>query len=252
MSNQVRVRATDLRADVATGDEVLNITLADGSIAVLIGPSDNEKSAWLDTLAGLRPPASGRLQLLDYDSRRRAVDERMHAHRGAAYLSADAPLLSTFDVRANVMLPHLYHFNHDPSHARHAADQLLDKLGFEGSRARLPAELDLFEKWQVLLARGLALDPAVLFIDEPFELHMTVRWPEIEGQLQKLARNENRTLVVATQNMGFARDADWIIHVESGDVKVLHGWAEVESASTPELDRFLQAVPITAAGEPAR
>lgn len=250
-NNSIRVHARNLRTAIAGHGAQLNIELARGEIAVLLGRSDAEKTAWLETLAALRPAAAGKLQVLDYDTTRLSREERTRVLRQSAYLSADAPLLSTFDVRSNVMLPHLYHFNLEPSRARDVADQLLDRLGYEGPRAALPAELDLFETWQVLLARGLALDPPVLFIDEPFELHVTVHWPEIEKQLQQLARDENRTVVVATQNLRFARTADWIVHVEPEEVQVFHGWAEVESSPAPKVDRFLRVTPIAAAGESA-
>lgn len=218
----------------------LDLTCRRRSMTVLTGPSSVASSAWLETLAALGALAGGRLRLLDGE------DEGPHntaLRQKIGYVDTRAPLLSTLDVRMNVMLPRLYHYGESKPVARRYADRVLDRLDYMGPRDVLPARLGALETLQVLLARALALDPSLLFVDEPFALDTISAWRTLAQHLGALALDDGRGVLVATRNLEFAaRHADQLVFVAAdGHATPYPGWPEFRA--TPEPAAFLADLP---------
>ena len=200
------------------GEATLDIAMRRGEVVALVGADEQEKTRWLRVLAGLRRSDGGSLHICGED----VLAGRFMPHRKSGYLSAGAPLLSTFDVIANVMLPRLYHFHEAPLEARRHAVQLLQQTGFAAGNV-LPAALDRLSSFQAMLARALAMNPALLFVHEPFDITLAPHWNRIEAAL--LAGTETRALVIATQNLGFVqRRAQRVIFVHDGAVQLFGSW----------------------------
>lgn len=233
--NETVLEAKSLRR-TADGD-ALDLTLCRGEIVALLGTDEQEKSRWLRVLAGLHRAAGGTLRICGEEVRANGSGP----HRKSGYLSAGAPLLSTFDVVTNVMLPRLYHFDEAPDDARRQALDLLERSGFSIANT-LPAWLDRLSSFQAMLARALATDPELLFIHEPFEIGLAPHWREMEATLAQSARN--RALVVATQNLGFARRrAGKIVFVEGATARLFDGW-EGFRAGGRKIESYLATMPL--------
>ena len=221
----------------------LDLLLQAGEIAVLTGTDEQEKARWLQTLAALKSPAAGRLTLLGHATASRSLQSAAIRSR-VGYVSLDAPLLSTLNIRANVALPRVYRLDEDFDQSLGAADAHLDRLGFSGNRSAFPFGLDPYEQMRALLARALALDPRILFLHEPFALSYLTCWQTFGNTLASIARQERVTLVTATQNLAFAKaHADYMIHVDNGTAKCLSGWPAFSSSRDEKVAGFLKAVP---------
>lgn len=225
------------------GASGLDLLLRAGEIAVLTGTDEREKSRWLQTLAALKSPAAGRLTLLGHATASRSLQSAGSRSR-VGYVSVDAPLLSSLNIRANVALPRVYRLDEDFDRSLEAADRQLDRLGFSGNRSAFPFGLNPCEQIQALLARALALDPLILFLHEPFALSYLTCWQTFGNTLASIARQERVALVTATQNLAFAKaHADYLIHVDNGTAKCLPGWPAFSASRDEKVAGFLKAMP---------
>ena len=98
------------------------------------------------------------------------------------------------------------------------AQALLAKMGLSDKANAYPCELSGGQQQRVSIARALALDPQILFFDEP----TSALDPELTGEILKVIRalaQENRTMVIVTHEMAFARDvADRVVFMDKGSV----------------------------------
>ncbi|MBW3566755.1 MAG: ATP-binding cassette domain-containing protein [Proteobacteria bacterium] len=221
----------------------LDLLLRAGEIAVLTGVDEQEKSRWLQTLAALRAPATGRLALLGQATTSHALQSGgIRSHIG--YVGLDAPLLSTLNIRANVALPRVYRIDEDFDQSLDVADRQLDRIGFSGNRRAFPVALDPYEQMQALLARALALEPRILFLHEPFALPYLTCWRVFGDTLASIVREDRIALVTATQNLVFAKaHADYLVYVDNGTVQCLPGWHAFSSSRNDKVIDFLHALP---------
>jgi putative ABC transport system ATP-binding protein len=133
------------------------------------GPSGCGKSTLLALLAGIVPPATGRLTVegLDLNTASEA-QRRVHRLRHIGQVFQDSPLVASLSVVENVLLP----FRLDPalpldSMARQRAHALLVDLGIADRAHAAPATLSVGERQRVALARALCPQPRLLLADEP-------------------------------------------------------------------------------------
>jgi NitT/TauT family transport system ATP-binding protein len=139
--------------------EDLSLEIPDRQFVCLAGPSGSGKSTLLRVMMGLLPPTSG--VVLD---RGRPLDG---VNRNAAMVFQSFALLPWLTVQANVELG-LKARDLDDGSARKRAAFYLDKVGLDGYEEAYPAELSGGMKQRAGLARALAVEPDVLFMDEPF------------------------------------------------------------------------------------
>lgn len=221
----------------------LDFSAVPGRLVCLIGPGGGGKTTWLRTLAGVDPPATGRLALLGQDVGRLDTPGWRRLRCRAAFLAAGAPLLSVVDGLNNVMLPALYHRLGSPETVRAQALETLAYLDYRGSSETLPAYLSPHQRLLLAIARCLMLSPELLFLDEPF--HMTddaCRRREAEIY-RRLTRERGLSMFVATHNLGFVkRQADDILFVHAGGVRCFAGWQALTADTEPPVREFLAGV----------
>lgn len=233
----VVLRAQALEVAGAGARRAIDLVCERGSITVITGPSAWATTRWLEALAGLRPAAGGTVRV-------DGVAAGEAPGRTFGYVDSNAPLLSSLSVRANVMLPAMHHHGESRDKARRFADRLLDRVGFEGPRTEPPARLSPVGNAQALLARALALDPPLVFIDEPFEMQTIASWKRLADCLGMLAGDDNRIVLVATRNLAFAADrADRLVYIGDNDTRVYDGWPAFSSAE--ETAAFIATLPFT-------
>ena len=155
---QVSVSLND-RGRVVPVLENISIEIPDRQFVCIAGPSGCGKSTLLRVMMGLLPPTSG--TVLDRGRPLAGVN------LGAAMVFQSFALLPWLTVQANVELgPRARDLSEED--ARRRAAFYLDKVGLDGYEEAYPAELSGGMKQRVGLARALAVEPDVLFMDEPF------------------------------------------------------------------------------------
>jgi ABC-type Fe3+/spermidine/putrescine transport system ATPase subunit len=132
-----------------------------GQVLVLLGPSGAGKTVLLDTIAGLRPARAGQIRLGGADITAMPPEERR-----IGVVFQDAALFPHLPVRENAAFG-LRASRHMSRAAAEGIDALLDRLGISHLAARSPRTLSGGERQRVALARALAINPALLLLDEP-------------------------------------------------------------------------------------
>lgn len=123
------------------------------------------------------------------------------------------------------------------------AEQLLDKIGLADKRDNFPCELSGGQCQRVAIARALALKPKILCFDEP----TSALDPELTGEVLKVIRalkNEDRTMIIVTHEMGFAKHvSDKIVFMADGVIEEAGDPVQIiENPQTEKLKAFLHGV----------
>jgi phospholipid/cholesterol/gamma-HCH transport system ATP-binding protein len=189
----------------AYGDEVIlrdiSFTVKRGEVFVILGGSGSGKSTLLKHLIGLYRLAAGEVLIDGGDLARADSVERQRILRrfGVAYQSG--ALFGSMTLSENVSLP-IEEFTRLPFTAREVISWMKLKLvGLEGFGDHLPAEVSGGMKKRAAIARAMALDPAVLFLDEPSAGLDPVTSAELDALILSLREGLGMTFVIVTHEL---------------------------------------------------
>jgi phospholipid/cholesterol/gamma-HCH transport system ATP-binding protein len=165
----VEVRDLMNRFGSQTVHEHLNLDIVRGEILGIVGGSGSGKSVLLRTIAGLRQPTAGSIRLFGTeDTQTRSVDKRPGMGNRMGMLFQAGALFSSLSVLENVALPLIEHAHLSRATAEQLARVKLALVGLPPNAAdKYPASLSGGMIKRAALARALALDPDLLFLDEP-------------------------------------------------------------------------------------
>ncbi len=146
----------------------LNLKVRQREILGLVGGSGTGKSVLLNTIIGLRKPDGGQVQVLDFDVHNLSGNARRELERRWGVLFQNGALYSSLTVKENVITPLREHTRAPKALQSDIADFKISLVGLPPEAgAKYPAELSGGMKKRAGLARALALDPEIIFLDEP-------------------------------------------------------------------------------------
>jgi phospholipid/cholesterol/gamma-HCH transport system ATP-binding protein len=155
------------------GDQVvhkdLDLDVMPGEIIGVVGGSGTGKSVLMRAILGLRPPQGGDIHVLGVDALNASPRERLKIERNSGVLYQNGALFSSLTVAENVMVPLKEHHGELPFDLINDLAMLKIRLaGLPDNAAdKYPSQLSGGMVKRAALARALALDPAILFLDEP-------------------------------------------------------------------------------------
>lgn len=148
--------------------ENLDFRVNRGEIVGLVGGSGTGKSVLLNTLLGLKEPEGGVVRYFGQDRRTLEPQLRQHLNNQIGVLFQGGALFSSLTVRENIMVPLREHTDLPLKLMRELADMKIHMVGLPLTSATLyPSDLSGGMKKRAGLARALALDPSLLYLDEP-------------------------------------------------------------------------------------
>lgn len=164
----IRIRDVCNRFGTQVVHEGLNLDIRRGEILGVVGGSGTGKSVLLRTIIGLRRPQVGRIEMLGQDMLTLPIALRARLERRCGILFQGGALFSSQTLLENVAMPLIEH----AGLCRPLAEQLATfKLALVGlptdAEHKYPAQLSGGMVKRAALARALALDPQILFLDEP-------------------------------------------------------------------------------------
>lgn len=206
----IRLSGVSKRYD-ADGPVVLDgidLEVAPGEFACLLGASGCGKSTLLGLIAGLEPPSAGTVE----------VDGR------AAVMFQEASLLPWLSARRNVELA--LRFGGVPrADRRSRALELLDLVNLADASEKRPHELSGGMRQRVALARALAQDREVLLMDEPFAALDAITRDLLHEELERVWRETGRTIVFVTHNVReAARLGERVLLMSSRPGRIVNEW----------------------------
>ena len=194
------------------------LSVAQGEVVAVIGPSGVGKSTLLHILGGLDRPTGGTVHVDGNDVFALSDTERARfRNESVGFVFQFHHLLNDFTAEENVMLP-LMIKGRPASEARTAAGELLNAVGLFERRDHLPSELSGGESQRVAVARALVGRPKLVLADEPSGNLDAEHSRELHDLIWRLAGSLKQTFVIATHDQTLAARADRIIRMEDGSI----------------------------------
>ena len=194
----------------------VTLKVAPGERVALVGPSGSGKSSLIAVAAGLERPTSGVVKLFGEDLATLGEDGRARLRRGKVSLVFQAfHLLPNMTAEENVAAPL------ELAGMRHAARIARDWLGRVGLTERLrhyPTQLSGGEQQRVALARALAIEPALLFADEPTGNLDAANAAGVAELMFDLVNETGAALVLVTHDTALAARAGRQVTMAAGQI----------------------------------
>jgi len=214
-----------------------------GETVVILGGSGSGKSTLLRTLVGLEKPTSGEVILHGKNlcCITGAEWRELRQHIGISFQSG--ALFGSMTVGENVALPLLEHTQLDPATIEIMVRLKLNEVGLNGYEDYMPAQLSGGMKKRAAVARAMAMDPEILFFDEPSAGLDPIIAAGIDQLLLKLKEAFGITIIVVTHELASAfLIADRMVLLDKGHIVAVGSTAELQASTHPRVRQFLDRV----------
>lgn len=220
--SEIVARLADVHRSFTQGDvtiEVLrgaNLTIREGELVALLGPSGTGKSTLLQALGLLEGGFTGSIQI-DGEEMRDAGPDRCTVVRREklGFVYQFHHLLPDFDALENVVMPQLI-AGKGPDEARDRATLLLATLGLGERLEHRPSKLSGGEQQRVAVARALANRPHLVLADEPTGNLDEHTADIVLAEFMALVRGQGSAALVATHNERLAAKMDRVVRLHDG------------------------------------
>lgn len=220
----------------------IDLDIAEGTVVSLIGPSGSGKSTLLRCINLLEPIDDGEIFLDNVDISIPGFDANP-VRRRIGMVFQNFNLFPHMSVQDNITLSPVRTLGVNKAVARAKAVELLERFGLADKYNAFPDQLSGGQQQRVAIVRALAIEPEVLLLDEI----TSSLDPELVGEVLDVVRElktSGMTLVLATHEMGFARDiSDLVCVLDGGHIIEQGAPGQVFSAPTSErAQQFLERI----------
>lgn len=194
----------------------VNLTVEQGEIVAIIGPSGAGKTTLLQILGTLDKADSGKVIINGQDLSRLNDNQLAHfRNQEIGFIFQFHQLLPEFTALENVMMPALIS-GKSMSEAAALAGPLLEQLGLAERMEHKPAQLSGGEKQRVAAARALINNPSVILADEPSGSLDSANKQELHRLLLELRERYRQTIIIVTHDPELAAISDRIVKMRDG------------------------------------
>ena len=244
MNNNIKISLRGLCKSYGSHVVLNNVSLdiAEGSVVTLIGPSGSGKSTLLRCLNLLEPIDDGEIHLDGVDISIPGLDANP-VRRRIGMVFQNFNLFPHMSVMENIILSPTRTLGIPKAAARLKALELLERFALADKADSYPDQLSGGQQQRVAIVRALAIEPEVLLLDEI----TSSLDPELVGEVLDVVRElkaSGMTLVLATHEMGFARDTSDVVCILDGGNIIEQGTpSQVFTAPKSErAQQFLQSI----------
>jgi phospholipid/cholesterol/gamma-HCH transport system ATP-binding protein len=239
------ISVRDLR--VRYGDrEILHgisFDVARGQTLVILGGSGSGKSTLLRTLVGLQPAASGEVWIRGKDIAKMSGEDLDETRKKIGLSFQGGALFGSMTVGENVCLPLREHTHLEESTIQIIMRLKLEQVGLAGFESYMPSQLSGGMKKRAAVARALAMDPEILFFDEPSAGLDPIIAAGIDNLILKLKKAFRMTIIVVTHELASAfLIADSMLLINKGDIVAQGTNQEMQTSTHPRVRQFLDRI----------
>jgi phospholipid/cholesterol/gamma-HCH transport system ATP-binding protein len=242
----IRVRDLTVRFGERVIFEHVSYNVPRGKIFVLLGGSGCGKSTMLKTLTGLVEPSAGAILYDDRDLVSAVGDERIELLRQFGILFQSGGLFASMTLAENIALP-----LRTDARTQHFSDERLGDIiamklgavGLAGFEGYLPSEISGGMKKRAGLARAMALDPDILFFDEPSAGLDPISSASLDHLIRELNATLGTTMIVVTHELQSIDEiADYVVMLDKSERGIIAQGTleEVKANGDPRVQNFFQ------------
>src|SRR6266704_886561 len=214
-----------------------------GETLVILGGSGSGKSTLLRTLVGLEKPSAGEIWIKGRDLAKTSTAEMDEIRTKIGMSFQGGALFGSMTVGENVALPLREHTRLEDSTIEIILRLKLQQVGLEGFEYYTPAQLSGGMKKRAAVARALAMDPEILFFDEPSAGLDPIIAAGIDELILELKQAFHMTIIVVTHELASAfLIADRMVLINKGDVVALGTAEEMRTSTHPRVRQFLDRI----------
>lgn len=236
----IRVRNLTNKFGPKVVHEGLELDVREGEILGVIGPSGCGKSVLLRSIVGLIQPYAADIEVFGVDLTRASRVARREIEQSWGVMFQDGALFSTLSVRENVMAPMREHLNMPVSLMRELAEMKIAMVGLEPDAAgKRPSDLSGGMRKRAALARSLALDPGLVFLDEPTAGLDPISAGRFDELLKSLSQALGLTVFLVTHDLDtLGAVCDRVAVLNQKKVLAIGPLAEVRANPDPWIQEY--------------
>ena len=228
----------------------INFDVMHGETMVILGGSGSGKSTLLRTLVGLERPSSGEIWLKGKNIAAISSQEMDEIRKKIGMSFQGGALFGSMTVGENVALPLREHTKLEDSTIEIILRLKLDQVGLSGFENYMPSQLSGGMKKRAAVARALAMDPEILFFDEPSAGLDPIIAAGVDQLIIELKQAFHMTIIVVTHELASAfLIADRMVLIDKGNVVAIGTTEEMRSSTHPRVRQFLDRIAEPAVSE---
>ena len=221
----------------------INFDVMRGETMVILGGSGSGKSTLLRTLVGLERPSSGEIWLKGKNIAAISSGEMDEIRKKIGMSFQGGALFGSMTVGENVALPLREHTKLEDSTIEIIVRLKLDQVGLSGFENYMPSQLSGGMKKRAAVARALAMDPEILFFDEPSAGLDPIIAAGVDELILDLKRAFHMTIIVVTHELASAfLIADRMVLIDKGNVVAIGTTEEMRASTHPRVRQFLDRI----------
>jgi phospholipid/cholesterol/gamma-HCH transport system ATP-binding protein len=221
----------------------INFEVAAGETIAILGGSGSGKSTLLRTMVGLEKPTSGQIWIRGKDIAALSRSEMDEVRKKIGMSFQGGALFGSMTVGENVALPLREHTKLEESTIQIILRLKLDQVGLAGFEYYMPSELSGGMKKRAAVARALAMDPEILFFDEPSAGLDPIIAAGIDHLILQLKKAFHMTIMVVTHELASAfLIADRMVLIDKGNIVAIGTKEEMQISKQPRVRQFLDRI----------
>ena len=189
-----------------------------GEFCSIVGTSGSGKSTMLNMLAGLEKPTKGEVIISGEHLERMNENQLVKFRREhVGFIFQSFHLIGTMNAVENVALPLSFRGEAKSSRLK-KADKMLELVNLKKHKKHMPNQMSGGQQQRVGVARALVVNPKIIFADEPTGNLDSHTSEDVMHLMQKVVREQKKTLVMVTHDNHLATYADRVFHIIDGKI----------------------------------